>query len=382
MAVATIAAVLVLTTTGVAAAVNGSDNNSSNATSNATGNATYNNNTTSNTTSNNTTSGPPITVVTPAPPPSPASTEVVAYRVHLWAYVASWVVANYRAPFAVALAADLTKALGASSVALNDVVLVAGTSDNITAVVTVRGASSEAAFIASLNGNGPAAWATAVNSLLSIVWFSLADRGAVAAVASSYYTSVYLTAIERLPSADLPKTRYYQIVLEGKHLGAAAARADWNAAVSADLATAFGISAYMATHLNLTSQEVGGTNRTALTVRFLVKPVVAVAVDAVTFFATRGAAAWLTQVAAVHKHAAYAALNVSTPAPAVMSERGAAALADGGVPESELSVTVTSTGYAPGDESYTPGDAAGGAATTLGLMTVILSAVVMSMVAL
>jgi hypothetical protein len=44
------------------------------------------------------------------------------------------------------------------------------------------------------------------------------------------------------------------------------------------------------------------------------------------------------------RHAAYLALNISTPASAeVMSARGAVAVADGGVPESELSVTVTLT---------------------------------------
>jgi hypothetical protein len=344
---ATIAAALVFTATGVAA----SD-----------GNGTMSN--------NNTTSAPPS-------PPAPASESgstnngAVAYRVRLWAYAASDAIESSRAALTTALASDFATALGiaASSITLNDVVLVGGTTQNITVVFVARGVSSDAAFLASA-AEAPATWANATNALLTTVWNSLSDRRAVAASESGYYTSVYVTKIVRLPSADLPKTRYYQIVFAGKHLGHAYGRPDWASSVVKDLATAFGALEYFSTHFNVTSQTLGGSNHTALTVLFWVKPVMGVAVNSTTFFLSRGKANWLTRSAAAHKHATYEELGEVEPAAREAGALGAAA-------DAELSVT--STSYAPGDEAYTPGGAAGGVAAGAAAVLATTALVLLSM---
>jgi hypothetical protein len=97
-----------------------------------------------------------------------------------------------------------------------------------------------------------------------------------------------------------------------------------------------------------------------------------VAVNSTTFFLSRGKAKWLTRSAAAHKHATYEDLGEVEPAAREAGALGAAA-------DAELSVT--SVSYAPGDEAYTPGGAAGGVTVGAAAVLVTTALVMLSMVA-
>jgi hypothetical protein len=173
--------------------------------------------------------------------------------------------------------------------------------------------------------------------------------------------------VSRIGSPDvLPKRRYLELTLHGKHLLTAMADPMWGFSLGRDLADAFGIGVYnndavsaAATHVTLTASVSSGVNNSTLVLRFSVKPLLNMAVNRTTFFATNGTASWLSRCQSLHTRAAADDLGI----PMMDSGRRGATL--DAVPESESSLTVTGTAYAPGDEAYNnaPGDAAPGVTT-------------------
>jgi hypothetical protein len=316
--------------------------------------------------------------------PVPDAAAVSAYRVDLWAYWASQIVANYDANVTPAFVSDLAGVFGTSesAVTITDCAVLPGTSQNISVVFTVEG-GDDAPFLASpLEAQAP--WTTAFNQLLYAYYYSDA-REAAAAVDPSYYQTAYITNVQRLPSPDLlPKRRYLEFTLHGKHLATATAGSNWADSLAADLADAFGVNVDGGLHVTLTASASSGVNNSTVSVRFFVKPLLNVAVNRTTFFATNGTASWLARCQYLHFFAAAEDLGI----PMVFG-RGGRALDT--VPESESALTVTGTAYAPGDESYTdaptptnapgsvtnaPGDAAPGLATAASFIaaTALLSA--------
>jgi hypothetical protein len=273
--------------------------------------------------------------------PAPATAAVGAYRVDFWAYYAFNMVASYDANLTSALVSDLAGVFGTSesAVTIKDRILLPSTYENISVVFTVDG-GNDAPFLASpLEAQAP--WTTAFNQLLYAYWMTDA-RHAAAAADFSYYYSAYITHVESLGSPDLlPKPRYLELTLHGKHLATASAHPNWADSLRADLADVFGISDYAATHLTLTASASSGMNNSTLSVRFFVKPLLNVAVNRTTFFAMNGTEPWLWRSQNLNTIAAAADLGLGS---------GSGVYA---VPESESELTVTGTAYAPGDESYT-----------------------------
>jgi hypothetical protein len=286
--------------------------------------------------------------------PAPATAAVAAYRVDFWAYYASSVGTYYGdASVTSALVTDLAGVFNtsASAITVKDRALLPGTSQNMSVVFTVEG-GTDAPFLASpLEAQAP--WTTAFNQLLYAYYSDARDaaalaRGAAAAVDYSYYYTAYITNVSRLGSPDLlPKRRYLELTLQGKHLASAFAGPYWADALAADLADAFGVNVDNGLHVTLTASASSGVNNSTFSVRFSVKPLLNIAVNRTTFFATNGTASWLARCLNLHTQAAAADLGI----PFMPFGRGAAAL--DAVPESESSLTVTGTAYAPGDESYT-----------------------------
>jgi hypothetical protein len=279
---------------------------------------------------------------------APASAAVAAYRVDFWTYF--YVVASYDANVTAGVVSDLAGVFGTteSAITIQDHVILPGTYQNLSFVFTVDG-GNDAPFLASPLG-AQAPWTAAFNQLLYFFYQNSA-RHAAAAVDYSYYYSAYITNVSRLGSPDLlPKRRYLELTLHGKHLLTAVAGPEWTSALAADLADAFDISSVARTHVTLTAFVSGGVNNSTLSVRFYVKPLLNVAVNrtmVAAFLKTSGTLSWLWRSQSLHYNAAAADLGI----PMMPLGRGGAAL--DAVPESESALTVTGTASAPGDESYT-----------------------------
>jgi hypothetical protein len=274
--------------------------------------------------------------------PAPASAAVVAYRVDFWAYL-TWDIVNdgYDGNVTASVKSDLAGVFSTSesAIAIQDHVFLPDTNYNLSFVFTVEG-GTDAPFLASPLG-AQAPWTTAFNQLLYFYWYNIWARNAAAA--TDY--SAYITNVSRLGSPDLlPKRRYLELTLHGKHLASASAHPAWADWLLADLADAFVISNFPSTHVTLTASASSGVNNSTLSVRFFVKPLLNVAVNRTllaVFFASNGtAASWLSRCQNLHAYAAGQDLGT-----------GSAYLDT--LPESESSLTVTGTAYAPGDESYT-----------------------------
>jgi hypothetical protein len=285
--------------------------------------------------------------------PAPATAAAAAYRVDFWTYSASYVLASYDANVTAGLVSDVAGVFGTteSAVSIKDYILLPGTYQNLSAVFTVEG-GNDAPFLASpLEAQAP--WTIAFNQLL-YTYYRNSARHAAAAADYSYYYSAYITKVERLGSPDLlPKPRYLELTLHGKHLATASADPSWADSLAADLADGFGLSLYDndvfsvgVAHVTLTASASSGVNNSTLSVRFFVKPPLNVAVNRTTFFATNGTATWLSRCQSLHYSAAAQDLGI----PMFPVGRGAGALDT--VPESESELAVTGTAYAPGDESY------------------------------
>jgi hypothetical protein len=305
--------------------------------------------------------------------PAPTAAAVVAYRVDFYTFYVSNIVAGYGDSVTSALVSDLAGVFGTSESAIivQDRILLPDTAQSLGMVFTVEG-GNDATFLASPL-EAQADWANAFNQMVYAYYNSIfVARNAAAAAYVNY--NAYITKVERLGNPDLlPKTRYLELTLHGKHLLTASADPEWTSALAADLADAFGVSDYAGTHLTLTASASSGVNNSTVSVRFFVKPVLNAAVNRTTFFATNGTATWLWRSQDIHFSAAAADLGIPFG-------RGARALSV--VPESESALTVTGTAYAPGDESYTdaptpaptnapgsvtnaPGDAATGVTTAV-----------------
>jgi hypothetical protein len=308
--------------------------------------------------------------------PAPATAAVAAYRVDLWAHYMGGTVDRYDDNITSALVSDLAGVFGTSesAISIKDRVILPGTSQNLSAVFTVDG-GDDAAFLASPR-EAQATWASSFNLLVYFYSMSVVD-GRQAAAATDF-SNAYITKVERLGSSDvLPKTRYLELTLHGKHLATATADPNWRYALGTDLANAFELSFSIATHVGLTASASSGVNNSTLSVRFFIKPVLNVAINQTlltAFFASNGTADWLPNCLNVHTMAAAQDLGI------VLIPLRRAGNALDAVPESESELTVTGTGYAPGDESYTeaptdaptnapgsvtnaPGDAAPGVTT-------------------
>jgi hypothetical protein len=303
--------------------------------------------------------------------PAPATAAVVAYRVDFYSFWACYVLDTYDENVTSALVTDVAGVFNTteSAVTIKDRIILPGTCQNLSVVFTVEG-GSDAPFLASpLEAQAP--WTTAFNQILYAFYLTSSEkREAAAAESITLYYSAYITKVERIGSPGiLPKRRYMELTLHGKHLATASAQVTWPTSLGADLADAFGIFNYVGDHLSLTASASGGVNNSTLSVRFYVKPLLNVEVNRTTFFATNGTASWLSRCQSLHTAAAAQDLGI----PMVDGRVGAALDA---VPESESSLTVTGTGYAPGDQSYTdaptnapgsvtnaPGDAASAVTT-------------------
>jgi hypothetical protein len=181
-------------------------------------------------------------------------------------------------------------------------------------------------------------------------------RGAAAAAAYENYNA-YITVTApikfykcRAPRGPdlLPKRRFLELTLHGNHLATASARMSWADSLRADLANAFGITSYIETHMTLTASATSGVNNSTLSVRFAVKPLLSVAVNRTTFFATNGTASWISRCQSLHTTAAAEDLGII---PVCLPEPVPGGVALDAVPKSESELMVTGT--APGDESLT-----------------------------
>jgi hypothetical protein len=309
--------------------------------------------------------------------PAPASAAVAAYRVDFWAYFAYNTLDQYGDNVTAAFVSDLASVFNTSesAITIKDAILLPDTDQNVSVVFTVEG-GNDAPFLASpLEAQAP--WTTAVNQLLYAFFLTVAKRQAAVAVDDSRYYSAYITNVSRLGSPDvLPNPRYLDLTLHGKHLATATADGDWPWALAADIGTAFGIRNYVSTHLTLISSVSSGVNNSTLSVRFSVKPMLDDKVNrtmVAVFIAANGTVSWLPKCQDLHTNAASQDLGI------VLGRAGSALDV---MPESEYQLTVTGTGYAPGDESYTaptnaPGDAASGVTTAAVFIaaTAFLSAV-------
>jgi hypothetical protein len=225
--------------------------------------------------------------------PAPASAAVAAYRVDFWAYFAYNTLDQYGDNVTAAFVSDLASVFNTSesAITIKDAILLPDTDQNVSVVFTVEG-GNDAPFLASpLEAQAP--WTTAFNQLLYatyLIWD--AERKAAPAAADySYYYSAYVTNVQRLGSPDLlPKRRYLELTLHGKHLATASAGPSWADSLRADLADAFGVLDYVASHLTLTASASSGVNNSTLSVRFFIKPLLNLAVNRTTFFATNGTA--------------------------------------------------------------------------------------------
>jgi hypothetical protein len=278
--------------------------------------------------------------------PAPAAAAVAAYRVDFWAYFASTMVGYYDVNLTAGLVSDLAGVFSTSesAISIKDYIILPETGQNLSVVFTVEG-GDDAPFLASpLEAQAP--WTTAFDQLLYAYYLIWDARSAAAASGYSFYNA-YITNVERLGSPDLlPKRRYLELTLHGKHLATAAANPSWADSLGADLADAFGVNVFGAIHVTLTASASSGVNNSTLSVRFFIKPLLNVAVNRTTFFATNGTASWLSRCQDLHTNAAAEDLGIP-----IVFGRGAEAL--DAVPESESALTVTGTAYAPGDESYT-----------------------------
>jgi hypothetical protein len=179
-----------------------------------------------------------------------------------------------------------------SALTVKDRAVLPGTSQNISVVFTAEG-GNDAPFLASpLEAQAP--WTTAFNQLLYAYYSGARNaaalaRDAAAAVDSSYYYTAYINNVERLNSPDLlPKRRYLELTPHGKHLASASAGPYWADALAADLADAFDVNVDNGLHVTLTASASSGVNNSTFSVRFSVKPLLNVAVNRTTFFATNG----------------------------------------------------------------------------------------------
>jgi hypothetical protein len=290
--------------------------------------------------------------------PVPAAAAVTAYRVDFWVYLmVTSIMDTHEANVTASVKSDLASVFGTgeSAITIQDYIILPDTNANLSFVFTIEG-GNDAPFLASpLRAQAP--WTTKFNNFLYRFYMTQGERKAAATedFDFSYYYSAYINNVQRLGTQDvLPKRRYLELTLHGKHLANASANLGWADALRADLSDAFGISEHASTHLTLMESISSGVNNSTLSMRFSVKPLLNAAVNRTTFFATNGTAPWLWRTQQLHTEAAAADLGI----PYFPVARGGAALDT--VPESESALTVTGAAYAPGDEAYTnaPGDAA------------------------
>jgi hypothetical protein len=296
--------------------------------------------------------------------PAPTAAAVVAYRVDFYTFFVSSIVAGYGDSVASALVSDLAGVFNTdeSAITVQDRILLPDTAQSLGMVFTVEG-GDDATFLASPL-EAQADWANAFNQMVYAYYTSIyVARNAAAAAYENY--NAYITKVERLGSPSLlPKRRYLELTLHGKHLLTASADPNWPSALGTDLGNAFGISDFVSTHLALSASASSGVNNSTLSVRFSVKPLLNVAVNSATFFATNGTASWLSLCQNIHTTAAAEDLGINLGPDPVPGGIGRIAAALGTVPESESALTVTGTAYAPGDESYTDAPTPAPATTT------------------
>jgi hypothetical protein len=290
--------------------------------------------------------------------PVPAVAAVAAYRVDFWVYLmVTSIMDTHEVNVTAGVKSDLAGVFGTteSAITIQDYIILPDTNANLSFVFTVEG-GNDAPFLATpLWAQAP--WTTTFNSFLYRFYMTQGERKAAAAedFDFSYFYSAYVTNVSRIGSPDLlPKRRFLELTLHGKHLATATAGLGWAGALRADLSDAFGVSEYASTHLTLMESVSSGMNNSTLSVLFSVKPLLNVAVNRTTFLATNGTASWLWRTQELHTRAAAADLGISY---FPVGRDGAALDA---VPESESALTVTGAAYAPGDEAYTnaPGDTA------------------------